>query len=371
MAAHVHDGVLGACTHCLRRSWLLGELGALLDYGARAEGRLLELLALGDEQLVLALGGRRRAELKRRYARFAASELPRVAGIEELCQHDCRYPRVLRGSEAPPMLHVGGGVERLGRLMARPVVAILGSRRASDYGIEMTSSLARGLATSGVTVASELGDGIALAAQQGALQAKGATVTVMPGGVDVAATARRRSLCERLRKRGCAVSELPCGAPARRWGAAAGQRTVVALAALTVVVEAEDSARELAGARIAQTLGKPLAAVPGRLTSPLSRGSHALLLEGASLIRGAADVLDLLYGVGCPVPAAQAPASPQAELAPTLKATLEKVGAGMDTPGKLIGEHDDAGELLLALSELELMGLLARGHGGRYLPRTL
>jgi DNA processing protein len=194
-------------------------------------------------------------------------------------------------------------------------------------------------------------------------------VTVMPGGIDVAVTARRRSLCERLKRGGCAVGELPCGTPARRWGAAAGQRTVVALAALTVIVEAEDSPRELAGARIAQALGKPLAAVPGRLTSPLSRGSHALLLDDARLIRGAADVLDLLYGARPPVPAADAAASPQAELAPRLKATLEKVGAGRDTPGKLIGEHDDAGELLLALSELELMGLLARGHGGRYLLR--
>lgn len=360
----------GACARCLRRSWLLGELSALLDYSCRAEGRLIELLALGDEQLLLALGGRRRAELKRRHAGFAASELRRVEGIEELCRHDRRYPRALRRSEAPPMLHVAGGAEQLVRLAAKPVVAILGSRRASDYGMEMAGSLARGLAASGVTVASELGDGIALAAQRGALQLDGATtVTVMPGGIDVAASARRRSLCERLRRSGCTVSELPCGAPARRWSAAAGQRTVVALAALTVVVEAEDSPRELAGARIAQALGRPIAAVPGRASSPLSCGSHALLLEGARLIRGASDVLDLLYGAERPAPVPGAAASPQAELTPRLKATLERVGAGMDTPGKLIGERDDAGELLLALSELELMGLLARGHGGRYVPR--
>jgi DNA processing protein len=138
---------------------------------------------------------------------------------------------------------------------------------------------------------------------------------------------------------------------------------------VTIIVEAEDSPRELAGARIAQALGRPLAAVPGRVTSPLSRGSHALLLDGARLIRGPGDVLDLLYGAERVAPATGAAGCSQPKLAPRLEATLEKVGAGMDTPGKLIGEHDDAGELLLALSELELMGLLARGHGGRYVPR--
>jgi DNA processing protein len=368
MAADVDDGASGACAQCLRRSWLLAELSAVLDYSCRADGRLIELLALGDEQLMLAIGGRRRAELKRRHADFATDELRRVAGIAAFCRHDRRYPRALRRSDAPPLLHVAGGVERLGRLAAGPVVAILGSGRATDYGLEMASSLARGLAASGVSVASELRDGIALASQQGALQVDGATVTVMPGGVDLAASGRRRSLCERLRRSGCAVSELPCGAPARRWGAAAAQRTLVAMAAVTVVVEAEDSPRELAAAGIARALGRPVAAVPGRVTSPLSGGTHELLLQGAHLIRGAADVLDLLYGarVTC---APEAEASPSAGLTPRLKATLEKVGAGMDTPGKLIGEHDGGGELLLALSELELMGLLARGHGGRYLPR--
>jgi DNA processing protein len=369
MAADVDDGASRACAQCLRRSWLLAELSAVLDYSCRADGRLVELLALDDEQLMLAIGGRRRAELKRRHARFATGELRSVAGVAELCRHDRRYPHALRRSDAPPLLHVAGGVERLGRLAAGPVVAMLGSRRATDYGLEMASSLARGLAASGVTVASELCDGIALASQQGALQVDGATVTVMPGGIDVAASGRRRPLCERLRRSGCVVSELPCGVPARRWGTAAAQRTLVAMAAVTVVVEAEDSPRELAAARIARALGRPVAAVPGRVTSPLSGGTHTLLLQGARLIRGAADVLDLLYGARRAARAQEAAASPWAGLTPRLKATLEKVGAGMDTPGKLIGEHDDRGELLLALSELELMGLLARGHGGRYLPR--
>lgn len=363
------DGTRAACARCLRRSWLLRELSALLDYSCGADGRLIELLALDGEQLVRAIGGRRREELQVRLARFDGKELPRSAGIEELCRHDRRYPEGLQGTHAPPMLHVLGGIERLGRLTAQPIVAILGTRRATDYGYQTAAGLARELAASGVTVASELADGIALGAQTGALEHGSGTITALPGGLDVAAPARRRSLLRRLTRSGCAIGELPCGTPPRRWGVPALQRTLVAIAGLTVVVEAEDTPRELAAARIAEALGRPLAAIPGRVTSPASCGTHALLLEGAHLIRGAGDVLDLLYGAERPAPEAQPSVSAQGELEPRLRATLEKVRAGMDTPGRLIAEHDDAGEVLLALSELELMGLLARGEGGRYLPR--
>jgi DNA processing protein len=371
--AAADDRSSAACARCLRRSWLLAELSGPLDCNCRADGRLIELLALGDGELIEAIGGRRRAELRARHARFQAHEIARAPGIEELCRHDQRYPHGLRRIEAPPMLHVEGGLDRLHELTAGPVVAILGSRRATDYGIEMAGSLARGLAASGVTVAGELADGIAVAAQTGALEADGATLTVLPGGLDVAAPARRRSLLQRLTREGSAVSELPCGCRPRRWGAAAAARTLAALAAVTVVVEAEDSPRELAGARIAQTFGRTVAALPGRVTSPASRGSHALLLDGARLIREAADVLDLLYGARRPASASvlppHAPGDRHAELKPVLRELLERVGAGVDTPGKLTGEHEDAGELLLALSELELMGLLARGDGGKYVPR--
>jgi predicted Rossmann fold nucleotide-binding protein DprA/Smf involved in DNA uptake len=91
-------------------------------------------------------------------------------------------------------------------------------------------------------------------------------------------------------------------------------------------------------------------------------------MEGARLVQGPADALELLCGPA--TPAAASPTEPSAELEPRLRATLERVGAGRDMPDKLIDEGEDAGELLLALSELELMGLLTRGDGGRYVPRN-
>jgi len=129
----------------------------------------------------------------------------------------------------------------------------------------IAAALARGLAASGVTVVGELADGVARAAQAGALEASGAVVAVLGGGLDVV-PARGRSLLTQIKHDGIAVSELPCGTAGRRWGAAAAARIVATMAAVTVVVEAEDSTRELAGARLAQSLGRTVAAVPGRVT---------------------------------------------------------------------------------------------------------
>lgn len=356
-----------ACWSCLRRSWLLSQLSAPLDYQFRNLERLTELLALSDEHLLSALGGRRRAELTAGYTRFAAQHLPPTKGGQTVCRHRSFYPRSLRDAGSPAMLNVEGGASRLAELITAPTVAILGSSRASDYGVEMAKSLARGLAASGVTVAGGLRDGIEVAAHAGALEVNGATVAVLPGGLDTGPPAKRRSLYERLRNRGCAVAELPRGSEARRWGQVASQRIIVRLAQLVVVVEAREHPADLAGARIARALGRPLAAIPGRVTSPASSGTNALLLNGAHLVRGPADALELLVGPEAQV--ATAGPGPLPELDATLQATLEMVGEGRDTPEKLTREGGDCGEILLALSELELMGMLARGDGGRYVPR--
>jgi DNA processing protein len=367
MPADLVAELQGACAECLRRSWLLATLGARLDYRCGDPERLLELLALGDDALLAALAGGRREELEDSYAQFDPAEHPQADGVESVCVHDGRFPRALQGTWAPRSLNVAGGVERLGELTTAPVVAVVGSRRATDYGMEMAKSLARGLAVSGVTVASGLADGIAVAAHAGALEVEGRTVAVMGGGLDVACPARRRSLYERVRERGCAVAELPCGSPGRRWGGSASARIITGLAELAVVVEADDSLGELASARIAQALGRTVAAVPGRVTSQTSRGAHALLREGAHLVRDPGDVLELLCGSWATPP--RTSSSALAGLEPRLKEMLASVGAGGDTLGKLTREGRDAREVLLALVELELMGLLGRGDGGRYVPR--
>jgi DNA processing protein len=361
---------VSACEQCLRRTWLIAGLGACLDYLAPDRERLWATLALSDDELIEALGGRRRGELRERYTAYAAaapSAVDHAHGPVELCRHASRYPQALASAAAPQMLHLAGSIEHFARLSSAPLVAILGCAKASDYGLETARGLARALTASGVTVASTLGPGVPLAAQRGALEGGGG-LAVCGTGLGVAARGCHRALIARLAARGCAVSEVPCDSSGRRWGAAASERIVVELAQVVVVVEARDLTYELAGARLARALGRELAAIPGRVCSPLSAGAHALLREGARLARDAEDVLELLSAS----PITDLPRGTSngvhPRLTPTLEKVLERVGAGSDTPDKLAEENMEAGELLLALSELELMGLLTRGENGRYLP---
>jgi len=261
------------------------------------------------------------------------------------------------------VLYVAGGLERLRRLSSQPMVAIVGSPKATDYGMEMTRGLARGLAASGVTVLSALADGIPAAAHMGALEVDGPTITVMPGGADICYPASRRVLHRRLRDVGCVVSKQPWGSGIQRWSHLARTPIVVGMARMVIVVEAEEGPTALASARLAEALGRTVGAVPGRVSSLLSQGPHALLADGAHLIRGPQDALDALYGVGV----RQAQAKTIA-LAPPLGEILEQVGGGRDTLAKLLAAGHDAEETIVALAELEVSGVLVRGDGGRYLP---
>ena len=114
-------------------------------------------------------------------------------------------------------------------------------------------------------------------------------------------------------------------------------------------------------------IGRAVAAVPGRVTSPLSAGTNALLAQGAHLLRDPADALELLPAGG-PYGSCRAGRPAARRLEPRLQRILDRVRAGTDSPDRLRREAGDVGELLCALTELELMGLLARGDGGRYVP---
>jgi DNA processing protein len=359
----------GACSDCRRRSWLLGELGAVLDRLSGDRGRLLDALALDDEQLLAALAGRRRGELAARMRSLDEAWLRAPAGIAALCRHDRGYPRALAGPTAPRMLFHSGARGRLAELGAGPVVSILGGRRASDYGSEVARGLARGLAAAGVTVASTPGGAIAGAVHAGAGEVGGASIAAAGAGLSAEGAVHGMQGSARDARGVCAVSELPSGCSGRRWGTIAAERVLVELCAVFVVVEASHAPIELTGAALARARGRVVAAVPGRVTSPLSAGPHALLRAGAELVCCAGDVLELLGRA----PRADPRVSPGAQrpgLEPRLLGVLESVAGGCETADELCRSAGDPGEVLLALSELELMGLLLRGDGGRYLPRV-
>jgi predicted Rossmann fold nucleotide-binding protein DprA/Smf involved in DNA uptake len=336
---------------------LLARIGARLEIRARLRGRLLELLALSDVDLLEAVGCAGGVE---------AAEQPRAPAhaAQAICVHDARYPPSLSDGGAPRLLFVGGGVERFAALSGGSTVALCGSARSTDYGIEMARGLASELAGRGVTIVSGIDDAVGAAAQSAASTLGWGGIAVLAGGLDVGTLATRRTLAEEVRRSGCVVAELPASCEGRVWGRIAAARTIARLAAVTVVVEADDTPVEMSAAQVARALGKTLAAMPGRVTSRASRGAHTLLREGARLVRDVDDVISL---IGLPHDPAQGIGAPLEDaLDATLRLTLERVGAGCDAPDKLARDGLEVADALLALSRLEVLGLLARGDGGRY-----
>jgi DNA processing protein len=352
-----------ACDACLRRPWLLSVLAGHLD---RAGRRMIELLELDDEDLVAAVAGRRRAQLEDQLERFdprRARTKSRQAGLELMCRCHPRYPRRLWALPAPPtVLHVAGALDRFVEIADGEPVALVGTRRASAYGLDVARELGRGLASAGVTVVSGMAHGIDAAAHDGALRAGGPTVAVLAGSAARAYPASCRGLHRRIVAGGAAVSELPPGTGLRRWMFPARNRIIAALSAMTVVVEAGYRSGALLTASWASCLGLEVGAVPGRVTSTQAAGTHRLLRQGARLVCDAQDVLDALYGAG----ARTVPANTRSALDPDLNAWLEAIASGHDTPAALarLGLAPEQG--LQVLSRLELEGYIRREPGGRF-----
>jgi DNA processing protein len=357
---------MSACDRCVGRAWLLGRLAGHLEHTC---GRIDEVLALGDDELIAAVGGRHEEAIRQELSEVDLArqrELAAEAELETICLCDARYPERLRGvAGAPAALFVTGGLERFLRLATRDPVAIVGARRATAYGLDVARSLGRALAASGVTVLSGMALGIDSAAHAGALSAgaaTGRTVAVLPGPANRPYPAGRRALYRQILAAGNAVSELPPGAEVRRWSFPARNRIIAGLASMTVVVEAGARSGALVTAARAGELRRPVGAVPGRITTPQAAGSNSLLAAGACVVRGPQDVLDRLFGAG--VRHASEEARPS--LAPELRAVLAAIANGRDNAGALARAGIPTEQALTALAALELDGYVRREPGGRF-----
>jgi DNA processing protein len=361
----------GTCQECARRAWLLAKLGTQLDraIGRHEQSSFWSVLELPDLELIDAVGRQRRTELHTAYAEWRPPPSSRGGQQPQaLCRHHAAYPRSLREDPlAPHSLELRGGVECLRGILDEKVVAIVGTRAASDYGMEVARELARGLAACGITIASEIAEGIPSAALAGALEADGAPLAVMRAGVERCTPAWCGPLYRNILEHGCSVAESYPSSRTRRWWQYASARTLALLAELVIVVEAKDQPSDLACANVALSRARHVAAVPGRVSSPGSTGANWLLMNGAQLVRGPQDALDLLYGVGI-YEATNQPLG-AIDLQPRLARVLELVGAGQDTLAKLAAGDAYSDDVVMALAELELCGLLSRGDGGRYVPR--
>ena len=283
---------------------MIGSLAGHIENAVedRDGHRAHELLALPDEQLVTVLArNRARSFLGRAAERDPKRLLAGVAGAGAwaCCHHDELYPESLRDLGDPPAVLFGrGDLGLLAALERGAAVTVVGSRRPSRYGRDLATELARELAASGLIVVSGMAMGIDSCAHEGALAAAGRTVAVLGTGVDVPYPPRSARLYERIVEDGLVLAELPPGTTARRWMFPARNRIMAALGGMTVVVEARERSGSLITAEMAEHLGREVGAVPGRVGSSPAAGTNGLLRDGASVIRGAGDILDSMLGVG-------------------------------------------------------------------------
>lgn len=380
-----------ACSACLRRARLLALVGGSLEVAHRQRRPIRDVLALSDEALLAAASRRAGPEaLREQLAGFDPFDLLIAAAdaeLEVLCRHTADYPEGLSDDHAAPhALFVRGGEEaraRLARLLGaerepgtpKAVAAIVGTRRASPEGLEVARTLGRGLASAGVTVVSGLALGVDSAAHAGAVEAGGPTIAVLAGGADVPYPASKARLYDSIVASGGAiVSELPPRFRAFRWNFPARNRIIAALAPVTIVVEAAERSGSLITAELALELGRDVGAVPGPVLSWRSRGTNALLRDGATLVRDAVDALDLTLGVTAAQEALRRAEAermpPPATLSPELASLLAAVEDGQDTVASLTPDAAGASIVRAGLMELELMGLIRRTPGGR-LARTM
>jgi len=286
-------------------------------------------------------------------------------GHHLLTLHDAHYPPLLRELPDPPVvLFVVGDPARL----ADPQLAIVGSRNPSPSGRETAFELARTLAASGLTVTSGLALGIDTAAHRGALACdRSATIAVCGAGHNVVYPPGNRALAGAIRGRGALVSEFPPDTPPRRENFPRRNRIISGLALGTLVVEAAARSGSLITAGFALEQGREVFAVPGPVSSPLARGCHGLLRDGATLVESAADVLEQLPGHWMLAPRARASRAPTPSLPGHLAELLALIDAAPVLFDVLLVRSGlDSAGLSAALTQLELQGLVAPCDGGRW-----
>ena len=250
-----------------------------------------------------------------------------------------------------------------GRALAdAPVVALVGSRRASRTGLEAARIVASGLARAGVVVVSGFAHGIDAAAHSAALDEGGETWGVLGCGVDVPYPAAHDRLRARMLEGGALLSELPPGTPPEPWHFPVRNRIIAGCARVVVVVEAAPRSGSLITARCAAEAGRDVGAVPGPVVAEQSAGTNALLKDGAILVRDATDVLrelpdeDLRRLRPGGLPDAPAPATPDDPDAARVLLALD-VAEPRDADALSAATGLPAARLSAALVLLELEGL--------------
>lgn len=295
-----------------------------------------------------------------------------IAWAEKPGQHiitlgDTHYPPALLEIPDPPsVLYVRGNLD----LLAQRGIAIVGSRNATPQGIRTAESFAQALAAQGLSIISGLALGIDAAAHRGALAAQGTTLAVIGTGADRLYPARNKELALSIIEHGAILSEFPLGTLALAHNFPRRNRIISGLARGVLVVEAATESGSLITARLAGEQGREVFAIPGSIHSPVARGCHQLIKQGAKLVETAKDILEELGNLS----SSAAPSTPP----PTTAADENPANAAPDPVLAALG-HDpcnldelvertglSAEQLLPELLNLELCGSIATLPGNRY-----
>lgn len=283
-------------------------------------------------------------------------------GLTSLVWSEPGYPPSLAAIIDPPP-----AIWTRGSLVAfeRPAVAIVGSRTASPYALEVAGRLAADVAARGFCVVSGLARGVDSAAHRGALSVGGNTIAVLGCAADVIYPAEHGPLAQDIQAHGLVMSELVPGTPPLPHFFPQRNRLISGLSLAVVVVEAGEHSGSLITARCALEQGRDVLAVPGNVLSARNRGGHMLLRDGAKIVETADDIFEEL-GIGTAVQGGRgASLAPSAALLEPLLAHLP-LGEAINLDEISERSGLSTARLLPRLLELELQGLVRRAGAGRF-----
>lgn len=238
------------------------------------------------------------------------------AGNKLITLADSDYPASLLTIPDPPvLLFVKGRVD----LLQAPALAIVGSRNATAQGILNAEKFAENLSHGGLTVSSGLAAGIDTAAHRGALQGRGSTIAVVGTGLDIIYPAKNKALAHQIAEQGCLVSEYFLGTPSIPGNFPRRNRIISGVAQGVLVIEAAAQSGSLITARMAAEQGREVFAIPGSIHSPLAKGCHHLIKQGAKLVESAQDILDEVQAFSAATTRTAEPVSATSSELPTEK----------------------------------------------------
>lgn len=244
------------------------------------------------EKIALALSSAPNAVMQAQIEQTLAwASLP---GNHVLTLADAHYPRALLTiADPPPLLYAKGRAD----VLAKPGIAIVGSRNATGQGTQNAERFAQTLSAAGLCVISGLALGIDAAAHTGACSTvpdHGSTIAITGTGLDLVYPAKHRALAHRIAEEGCLLSEYPLGTPAIAANFPRRNRLISGMSLGVLVVEAALQSGSLITARSALEQGREVFAIPGSIHSPLAKGCHQLIRQGAKLVESAQDILEEL-----------------------------------------------------------------------------